>query len=139
MKKKKTENRSFETQLWEAACELWGHIPATEYRQVIIGLIFLRYVSDAFDKQYQKLVADGDGFENDPDAYRADNVFFVPTGARWQVIADKAHTPEIGMVIDDAMRAIEKILRSKTFCLQITPIPIWIKGFWVMSLTFLPI
>jgi len=106
--KKTTKQTTFEAQLWEAACELWGHIPAAEYRQVIIGLIFLRYVSDAFDKQYQKLVADGDGFENDPDAYRADNVFFVPVCARWQVIADQAHTPEIGMVIDDAMRAIEK-------------------------------
>lgn len=97
----------FEKQLWDAACVLWGHIPAAEYRQVIIGLIFLRYISAAFDRRYQELVAEGDGFENDPDAYMEENIFFVPEVARWEYIAKKAHTPEIGKVLDDAMRAIE--------------------------------
>lgn len=98
----------FEKELWNAACVLWGHIPATEYRQVIIGLIFLRYISDAFEKKYLELVAAGEGFENDPDEYTADNIFFVPQKARWSVIAAAAHTPENGMVIDEAMRTIEK-------------------------------
>lgn len=97
----------FEKQLWDAACVLWGHIPAAEYRKVIIGLIFLRYVSAAFDRRYQELLAEGEGFENDRDAYMATNVFFVPEEARWDKIASAAHTPEIGMVIDKAMRAIE--------------------------------
>ena len=70
-------------------------------------LIFLRYISNAFDNQYKKLVAEGDGFENDRDAYEAENIFFVPEEARWSVIASAAHTPEIGVVIDNAMRAIE--------------------------------
>ena len=100
-------NIGFEKQLWDAACVLWGHIPAAEYRKVIIGLIFLRYISNAFENQYKKLVADGDGFENDRDAYEAENIFFVPEEARWSVIAAAAHTPEIGIVIDKAMRAIE--------------------------------
>ena len=100
-------NIGFEKQLWDAACVLWGHIPAAEYRKVIIGLIFLRYISNAFENQYKKLVADGDGFENDRDAYEAENIFFVPEDARWSVIASAAHTPEIGVVIDKAMRAIE--------------------------------
>ena len=100
-------NIGFEKQLWDAACVLWGHIPAAEYRKVIIGLIFLRYISNAFENQYKKLVADGDGFENDRDAYEAENIFFVPEEARWSVIASAAHTPEIGVVIDKAMRAIE--------------------------------
>ena len=100
-------NIGFEKQLWDAACVLWGHIPAAEYRKVIIGLIFLRYISNAFENQYKKLVAEGDGFENDRDAYEAENIFFVPEEARWSVIADAAHTPEIGIVIDKAMRAIE--------------------------------
>ena len=100
-------NIGFEKQLWDAACVLWGHIPAAEYRKVIIGLIFLRYISNAFENQYKKLVAEGDGFENDRDAYEADNIFFVPEEARWSVIASAAHTPEIGIVIDKAMRAIE--------------------------------
>ena len=98
----------FEKQIWDAACVLWGHIPATEYRKVIIGLIFLRYISNAFEKKYEQLVSEGDGFEDDPDAYVEDNIFFVPECARWNVISNAAHTSEIGKVIDDAMRAIEE-------------------------------
>lgn len=101
-------NIGFEKEIWEAACELWGHIPAAEYRKVIVGLIFLRYISSAFEKRYQKLVADGDGFEDDKDAYIEENIFFVPEDARWDKIKKAAHTPEIGVVIDNAMRAIEK-------------------------------
>ena len=100
-------NIGFEKQIWDAACVLWGHIPATDYRKVIVGLIFLRYIGSAFEKRYNELVSEGDGFENDPDAYEEDNIFFVPEKARWQTIASAAHTPEIGTVIDDAMRAIE--------------------------------
>ncbi len=97
----------FEKQIWDAACVLWGHIPAAEYRKVIIGLIFLRYISAAFEKRYNELLAEGDGFENDKDAYTMENIFYVPESARWSTIAAAAHTPEIGKVIDDAMRAIE--------------------------------
>lgn len=97
----------FEKQIWDAACVLWGHIPASEYRNVIIGLIFLKYISTAFDKKYQQLVEDGEGFENDRDAYMEDNIFFVPEDARWGKIAAAAHKPEIGTVIDNAMRSIE--------------------------------
>ena len=108
MAEKNNTNIGFEEQIWKAACVLWGHIPAADYRKVIIGLIFLKYVSGAFEQRYNQLVAEGDGFENDPDEYLAENVFFVPKSARWSVIASAAHTAEIGMVIDDAMRAIEK-------------------------------
>ncbi len=97
----------FERQIWDAACILWGHIPAAEYRKVIIGLIFLRYISCAFDRRYRTLVEEGDGFENDRDAYMEENVFFVPAKARWEHIAANAHKPEIGMVIDTAMQLIE--------------------------------
>ena len=107
MADKTNANIGFEKQLWNAACVLWGHIPAAEYRKVIIGLIFLRYISSAFDKRYKELVAEGDGFEDDRDAYAMDNIFFVPEEARWSVIASSAHTPEIGTIIDNAMRAIE--------------------------------
>lgn len=104
---KNTANIGFEKQIWDAACVLWGHIPAAEYRKVIVGLIFLRYISSAFEKRYNELVAEGDGFEDEPDAYLMDNIFFVPEKARWSVVSAAAHTPEIGSVIDDAMRAIE--------------------------------
>ena len=107
MADKTQANIGFEKQLWDAACVLWGHIPAAEYRKVIIGLIFLRYISAAFDKRYQELVDEGEGFEDDRDAYTMDNVFFVPEEARWNTISSAAHTPEIGTVIDNAMRAIE--------------------------------
>ena len=102
----------FEEQIWNAACVLWGHIPATEYRKVIIGLIFLRYISSAFERRYDELVKEGDGFENDKDAYTEENIFFVPEEARWSKISAAAHTSEIGMVIDEAMRAIEKENRT---------------------------
>ena len=107
MAEKNNANIGFEKQIWDAACVLWGHIPAAEYRKVIVGLIFLRYISCAFEKKYEALVADGDGFEDDRDAYEADNIFFVPAEARWSTIAAAAHTPEIGKVIDNAMTAIE--------------------------------
>ena len=107
MLEKTIANLGFEKQLWDTACVLWGHIPAAEYRKVIIGLIFLRYISAAFDKRYQELIKEGDGFENDRDAYTEENVFFVPKEARWSTIALAAHTPEIGTVIDNAMRDIE--------------------------------
>lgn len=108
MSEKNNANIGFEKQIWDAACVLWGHIPAAEYRKVIVGLIFLRYISGAFERRYQELVAEGDGFEDDRDAYTMENVFFVPEDARWQVVSAAAHTPEIGTVIDNAMRAIEK-------------------------------
>lgn len=107
MVEKTNANIGFEKQIWDAACVLWGHIPAAEYRKVIVGLIFLRYISAAFDKRYNELVAEGDGFEDDIDAYTMENVFYVPEEARWSTIASAAHTPEIGVVIDKAMKAIE--------------------------------
>lgn len=112
MADKNNANIGFEKQIWDAACVLWGHIPAAEYRKVIVGLIFLRYISCAFEKRYNTLVAEGDGFEDDRDAYASENVFFVPEAARWDKISAAAHTPEIGKVIDSAMRAIE--LENKT-------------------------
>ena len=105
---KTNANLGFEKQIWDAACVLWGHIPAAEYRKVIIGLIFLRYISCVFEKKYNQLVEDGDGFEDDRDAYTEDNVFFVPKEARWEAIAKSAHKPEIGSILDEAMRAIER-------------------------------
>ena len=104
---KNNSNIGFERKIWDAACVLWGHIPAAEYRKVIVGLIFLRYISTAFEKRYKELQAEGDGFEDDRDAYAMENVFYVPEEARWDTIASAAHTPEIGVIIDNAMRAIE--------------------------------
>lgn len=98
----------FEKQIWDAACVLRGNMDASEYKSVVLGLIFLKYISDRFELKYQELVDEGEGFEEDKDEYTAENIFFVPENARWDVIAEAAHTAEIGSVIDDAMRSIEK-------------------------------
>ena len=108
MADKNTASIGFEKQIWDAACVLRGNIDASEYKSVVLGLIFLKYISDRFEEKYQELLAEGDGFEEDIDEYISEGIFFVPANARWRVIASKAHTPEIGTVIDDAMRAIEK-------------------------------
>lgn len=108
MADKNTANIGFEKQIWDAACVLRGNLDASEYKSVVLGLIFLKYISDRFDEKYQALVEEGEGFEEDIDEYTSEGIFFVSAGARWNEIAAKAHTPEIGTVIDDAMRAIEK-------------------------------
>lgn len=115
MKLAKTNaNLGFEKELWAVADKLRasGSISAADYRKVVIGLIFLKYVSDTFEWKYDELVEEGDGFEEEKDAYTMENIFFVPKDARWSYISSKAHTPEIGQVIDDAMRAIEKENKS---------------------------
>lgn len=108
MAEKNTADIGFEKQIWDAACVLRGNMDASEYKNVVLGLIFLKYISDRFDEKHRELVAEGDGFEEDIDEYTSEGIFFVPAGARWNEIASKAHTPEIGTVIDNAMRAIEK-------------------------------
>lgn len=110
MARKKTDNTAeigFEEQIWKAANELRGNLDASEYKSVVLGLIFLKYISDKFDQRYQELVEEGEGFEEDRDEYAYENIFFVPEKARWKTIAAAAHTPEIGRVIDEAMRLIE--------------------------------
>lgn len=110
MARKKKENTAeigFEEQIWQAADKLRGNIDASEYKNVVLGLIFLKYISDKFEQLHQELVDEGEGFEEDRDEYASQNIFFVPEGARWETIAAAAHTPEIGKVIDEAMRRIE--------------------------------
>ena len=108
MADKNTASIGFEKQIWDAACVLRGNIDASEYKSVVLGLIFLKYISDRFEDKYQELVEEGEGFEEDRDEYTSEAIFFVPANARWSNIAAKAHTPEIGTVIDEAMRSIEK-------------------------------
>ncbi len=108
MAENSTSNIGFEKQIWDAACVLRGNIDASEYKSVVLGLIFLKYISDRFEAKYKELVEEGDGFEEDHDEYTAENIFFVPANARWSTIAAAAHRPEIGTVIDAAMLSIEK-------------------------------
>lgn len=102
-----TATIGFEQQIWAAADVLRGNMDASEYKHVVLGLIFLKYISDSFEARYRELLDEDDDVE-DKDAYAEVNVFFVPPSARWSVISEAARKEEIGVVIDNAMRAIEK-------------------------------
>ena len=104
-------NLGFESQLWAAADKLRGHMDASEYKHVVLGLIFLKYISDAFQAKYRELEAKRGTEYTDPedrDEYTASNVFWVPKEARWEVLQAGAKQPTIGKLIDDAMIAIER-------------------------------
>ena len=112
---KKNDNwqeEPLEKQLWKAADKLRKNIDAAEYKHVVLGLIFLKYISDAFEGLYEKLKkGEGEYAGADPedrDEYRAENVFFVPPEARWSFLQAEAKKPKIGIIVDAAMDAIEK-------------------------------
>jgi hypothetical protein len=98
--------------LWKAADKLRKNIDAAEYKHVVLGLIFLKYISDAFNELHEKLVkGEGEYAGADPedrDEYKAENVFFVPPSVRWKYLQPRAKPPEIGKDVDEAMDAIEK-------------------------------
>ena len=100
----------YEAELWRMADALRGSMDAAEYKHVVLGLIFLKYISDAFEEQHAKLVAEkAQGADpEDPDEYRAVNIFWVPAEARWAHLKAQAKQPTIGRLVDDAMTAIER-------------------------------
>lgn len=101
---------NYEAELWQMADALRGSMDAAEYKHVVLGLIFLKYISDAFEEMYTRLkgeIAEGADPE-DPDEYRAENIFWVPPEARWANLQAAARQPTIGQVVDDAMVAIER-------------------------------
>jgi len=103
-------NLGFEAELWKLADALRSNMDAAEYKHVVLGLIFLKYISDAFEEQHAKLEAErADGADpEDPDEYQAANVFWVPQEARWSHLRAHAKQPDIGKIIDNAMIAIER-------------------------------
>ena len=116
-------NLGFEEKLWKVADKLRNNMDAAEYKHVVLGLIFLKYISDAFSERYSSLekeISDNKskfyikepkarwGALNDPDEYRAENIFYVPKKARWDYLQSNAKQPTIGKLIDDAMDEIEK-------------------------------
>ena len=102
----------FEAKLWLAADKLRSNMDAAEYKHVVLGLIFLKYISDTFEEHRAKLVAgQGDYKGADPedqDEYKAENVFWVPPAARWAYLQNSAKQPTIGKIVDDAMVALER-------------------------------
>ena len=103
-----TGNIGFEETLWKAADKLRGSMDASEYKHVVLGLIFLKYISDKFETRFNELLNEGEGFEEDRDEYLAENIFWVPKEARWSYIMDNAKDSKIGQYVDDAMILIEK-------------------------------
>jgi type I restriction enzyme M protein len=104
-------NLGFENQLWAAADKMRGHMDASEYKHVVLGLIFLKYISDAFQAKYDELEARKETEYTDPedrDEYKAVNIFWVPPEARWEKLRAGAKLPSIGKLVDDAMVTIEK-------------------------------
>jgi type I restriction enzyme M protein len=99
----------FEAKLWQAADALRNNMDAAEYKHVVLGLIFLKYISDAFEAKHAELNAErAEGADpEDPDEYRADNIFWVPREARWPLLRGAAPQPTIGQTVDAAMEAIE--------------------------------
>ena len=109
--KAKTDNGAklgFEKKLWAAADKMRGHMDSGEYKHVALGLIFLKYISDAFKEQHDKLKAEKLADPEDRDEYTAENIFWVPKKARWPHLQANAKQPTIGKLIDEAMEAIEK-------------------------------
>jgi len=102
------DNINFEEKLWLAADKMRNNLDPAEYKHVVLGLIFLKYISDTFEEKYNQLVSEGEGFEEDRDEYTSYNIFWVPQKARWKYLQDNAKKPEIGIIIDEAMIEIEK-------------------------------
>ncbi|MCP9448185.1 MAG: type I restriction-modification system subunit M N-terminal domain-containing protein [Nitrospira sp.] len=100
----------YETELWHMADALRSPMDAAEDKHVVLGLIFLKYISDAFEEQHRQLEAERDqgADPEDPDEYRAHNIFWVPPEARWTHLKTQARQPTIGRIVDDAMAGIER-------------------------------
>ncbi len=104
----KKKDSNFEQDLFKAADKLRKNIDAAEYKYVVLGLVFIKYISETFNELYEKLDADQHSDTEDRDEYLAENVFFVPEVARWSHIQNNAKLPSIGETVDEAMEAIEK-------------------------------
>ena len=102
--------KELEKKLWTSADKLRSNMDASEYKHVVLGLIFLKYISDSFTEVYGELEANKDNLSDpeDRDEYVARNVFWVPKESRWEYLRNNAKQPTIGRIIDDAMEAIER-------------------------------
>ena len=98
----------FEAKMWQAADKLRGQMDAAEYKHVVLGLIFLKYISDAFQERFEAVQQDPQADPEDRDEYAAEGVFWVPREARWSYLQATAKQPTIGKIVDDAMEAIER-------------------------------
>lgn len=119
--------------MWASADKLRSNMDAAEYKHVVLGLIFVKYISDSFTEVYKELESNKEEFSDpeDRDEYVARNVFWVPKDARWEYIRNNAKQPTIGRIIDDAMESIEKTTHPlEAFYPQIIQDLSWISKDW---------
>jgi type I restriction enzyme M protein len=108
VKKNNGANLGFEATLWQAADKMRGNMDAADYKHVVLGLIFLKYISDAFEEHHENLKKDPLADPEERDAYTGENIFWVPKKARWTFLQDSAKQSKIGTLLDEAMDAIER-------------------------------
>lgn len=103
-----SELKKLENKLWTAADKMRGAVSVSDYKFIVLGLIFLKYISDSFEDKYKELLEEGEGLEEERDCYIAENIFYVPKKARWEYLVEHSKDTNIGEIIDDALTAIEK-------------------------------
>ena len=103
-----SELKKLENKLWSAADKMRGAVSVSNYKFIVLGLIFLKYISDSFEDKYKELLEEGEGLEEERDCYIAENIFYVPKKARWEYLVEHSKDTNIGEIIDDALTAIEK-------------------------------
>ena len=103
-----SELKKLENKLWSAADKMRGAVSVSNYKFIVLGLIFLKYISDSFEDKYKELLEEGEGLEEERDCYIAENIFYVPKKARWEYLVEHSKDNNIGEIIDDALTAIEK-------------------------------
>ena len=102
------ELKKLEDKLWAAADKMRGAVSVSDYKFIVLGLIFLKYISDSFEEKYKELVEEGAELEEERDCYTAENIFYVPKNARWEYLVEHSKDTNIGEIIDDALTLIEK-------------------------------
>lgn len=102
------ELKQIETKLWASAEKMRGAVSVSDYKFIVLGLIFLKYISDSFEERYKELVEEGYGLEEEKDSYTEKNIFYVPKNARWSYLVEHSKDNNIGEIIDDALNLIEK-------------------------------
>ena len=103
-----TELKKLEDRLWSAADKMRGAVSVSDYKFIVLGLIFLKYISDSFEERYKELLEEGYGLEEEKDSYTEKNIFYVPKNARWSYLEEHSKDDNIGEIIDDALTLIEK-------------------------------
>ena len=103
-----TELKKLENKLWSAADKMRGAVSVSDYKFIVLGLIFLKYISDSFEERYKELLEEGYGLEEEKDSYTEKNIFYVPKNARWSYLEEHSKDDNIGEIIDDALTLIEK-------------------------------